>query len=191
MSRSRGGSTSRRGCGSRLHVFLAPDRRPHSMGREAVEHIVLFKVTRNFTESEVAGLMSLKQIPGVLSISCGPNYTARGRGYNYGALRDLPNRVEDFIPIQWMTLTFCVLTWPLATGAVVRFESMMAAAAYQSHPVHVRQLEVIKGVLQPDPEAVLALDYVFELKECPIDWRGFVLIGAAFGAIAALAAFRK
>jgi hypothetical protein len=83
------------------------------------------------------------------------------------------------------------LAWPPVAGAVVRFDSKMAAAAFQSHPVHVCQLEVIKGVLAPDPEAVLALDYVFELKECPIDYRGFVLIGAAFGAIAALVAFRK
>jgi hypothetical protein len=60
------------------------------MGREAVEHIVLFKVTRNFTESELADLMSLKQIPGVLSVSFGQNYTARGRGYNYGVLHALP-----------------------------------------------------------------------------------------------------
>jgi hypothetical protein len=83
------------------------------------------------------------------------------------------------------------LPWPPATGAVVRLESKMAAAAYQSHPVHVRQLEVIRSVLQPDPEAVIAVDYAFELKECPIDWRGFVLIGAAFGALTALIALRK
>eukprot|EP00967_Tisochrysis_lutea_P123378 scaffold205217_cov27-Tisochrysis_lutea.AAC.2 len=55
------------------------------MGRQAVEHIALFKVSRDLSEAEVAGIMTLKQIPGVLSVSCGPNITNRSLGYNYGA----------------------------------------------------------------------------------------------------------
>jgi len=122
----------------------------------AVEHIILIKAIRPFSEAEIAVCQTLKQIPGVLSVSCGPNYTARGQGYNY--------------------------------GIVVRFVSKMAEAAYQSHPVHVRiRDEVLKPLLAPEPAPVLAIDYVFELKECPIDWKGFMLAGAAFGAVAALA----
>ena len=50
----------------------------------------------------------------------------------------------------------------LATGVVVRFESKMAAAAYQSHPLHVHQIEVLKPLMLdlPDPLLVLSLIHI-------------------------------
>ena len=39
------------------------------------------KASRPFSEAETAEVMGLKEIPGVVSVSCGPNYTKRGQGY--------------------------------------------------------------------------------------------------------------
>ena len=50
-----------------------------------IEHIVLFKTKRAFSGEEKATLSSrLKQIPGVLDISIGQNYTTRALEYNQG-----------------------------------------------------------------------------------------------------------
>ena len=78
----------------------------------------------------------------------------------------------------------------LATGVVVRFESKMAAAAYQSHPLHVHQIEVLKPLMLDLPDPLLVMDYVFDLKECPFGWKSFLVIGAAFGALCTLAVLR-
>ena len=46
-----------------------------------IEHLVLMKASRPFSAAETAEVMGLKNIPGVVSVSCGPNYTKRGQGY--------------------------------------------------------------------------------------------------------------
>jgi hypothetical protein len=72
---------------------------------------------------------------------------------------------------------------------VVRLTSKEAEAAYQTHPVHVDVRDNIiipvlnkKGSDGTPP--VLAVDYVFDHPECPIDWRGFALMGATVGFLA-------
>ena len=54
-----------------------------------VEHIVLFRWTEEATaaqiESAVEGLRALKgQIPGIVDLSCGENFSDRAQGYTHG-----------------------------------------------------------------------------------------------------------
>ena len=51
---------------------------------EYVEHLVLLKAARQPTPDEVARLQALSTLPGVVFLSQGENYTARGQGFNYG-----------------------------------------------------------------------------------------------------------
>ena len=46
-------------------------------------HLVLLKTKAPLSAEAETHIHSLKAIAGVKSISCGPNYTTRGQGYNY------------------------------------------------------------------------------------------------------------
>ena len=117
-----------------------------------VEHIVALKLTRPFTEAEVEKLRrGLKSIPGVVSVSVGENYSARSAGFN--------------------------------NGIVVRFSSKEAEAAYQSHPLHVELRDtLIKPLLSAEAgTSIAAIDYPFYEPQCPIDYKGFMLMGGLVG----------
>lgn len=74
----------------------------------------------------------------------------------------------------------------------MRLESKLAEATYQSHPEHLRvRDDVIKPALADGAAPVLAVDYVFELRESSMPWWSLVLIGASLGALGALAALRR
>ena len=54
-----------------------------------IEHVVLFRVAEGTpaeqTEAMMRGLKSLEtEIPQVLSLSCGPNFSDRGDGFTHG-----------------------------------------------------------------------------------------------------------
>jgi len=51
----------------------------------AIEHVVVQKLSRPLNPSELEQAHAMKDaVPGMISITCGENYTARGAGYNYG-----------------------------------------------------------------------------------------------------------
>ena len=54
------------------------------MGFTYVEHVVLCKMTRMPTPSDVAKIQELASLQGVVSVVQGENYTTRGQGFNYG-----------------------------------------------------------------------------------------------------------
>ena len=87
-------------------AWLLVWRQTHSSMPEFVEHLVLLRLQRAFTASEVRvhprqrpnsvrstratqveEIMQLKQkIPGVVAVSCGENYTNRSQGFTYGVV---------------------------------------------------------------------------------------------------------
>jgi hypothetical protein len=70
-----------------------------------VEHIVLFKTTADATaeqkEQMIAGLRGLReQIPGILDLSVGYNFSARNQGFDIGLLVRFEDRaaLETYLP---------------------------------------------------------------------------------------------
>ena len=61
----------------------------------AVEHLVLLQTKRTPSEHEIATLHSVSKIPGVLGVTCGNNYTARGRGYNFAIVVRLESKEAE------------------------------------------------------------------------------------------------
>jgi len=62
-----------------------------------VEHIVLFKWTEEATpeaiEKVVVGLRRLKdQVPNILALSCGENFSERSQGFTHGLVVRFPDR---------------------------------------------------------------------------------------------------
>jgi CRISPR/Cas system-associated exonuclease Cas4 (RecB family) len=71
-----------------------------------VEHIVLFKTTRAFTKEERTSICSkIKQIPGVLDISVGQNYTTRSLEYNQGYAMEGHPAIHAFRAVTFPSLT--------------------------------------------------------------------------------------
>mmetsp|Transcript_27550 Transcript_27550/g.67002 ORF Transcript_27550/g.67002 Transcript_27550/m.67002 type:complete len:110 (-) Transcript_27550:312-641(-) len=64
-----------------------------------VFHIVLFKLADPTDVKAVATLKeageALQKIPGVLSVAMGPNYTQRGRGYNFAACMTFETKEDE------------------------------------------------------------------------------------------------
>ena len=62
-----------------------------------IMHIVLFKWTEEATpeaiQAAVQALRDLKdRVPGILEISCGPNFSDRGKGFTHGLVVRLMDR---------------------------------------------------------------------------------------------------
>ena len=70
-----------------------------------VEHVVLFKTTPDATEEQkdqmIAGLSALKeQIPGIVDLSCGRNFSDRSQGFDIGLVVRFVDRaaLDVYIP---------------------------------------------------------------------------------------------
>jgi len=67
-----------------------------TLSASMIEHVVLCKTTRSFTVEEKTSICNqIKQIPGVLSITVGANYTARGLEYNTGIVVRLTSKEAE------------------------------------------------------------------------------------------------
>ena len=109
-----------------------------------IEHIVLLKLARQFTVAEAADLQTgILSIPGVLSISQGPNYTSRSLEYNYGIVVRLVSKEAE------------------------------AAYQLHPEHVRVRDTiikpNLAKGADGTPP--VLAMDYACQAAATPMPWR--------------------
>ena len=122
-----------------------------------VEHIVLMKASRPFNEAETAEVMGLTKIPGVVSVSCGPNYTKRGQGFTLAVVVRLATK-----------------------------EAEEAYQVHPEH-VRVRDTIIGPLVASAAAPKVLVVDYEHEVPECPIGWRSFMLMGFVPGLIAGAA----
>mmetsp|Transcript_13175 Transcript_13175/g.33763 ORF Transcript_13175/g.33763 Transcript_13175/m.33763 type:complete len:128 (+) Transcript_13175:103-486(+) len=61
-----------------------------------IEHVVFCKLSRPLTKVEKEALRSkLMTIPGVLSVTCGPNYTKRGLEYTFGIVVRLTTKKAE------------------------------------------------------------------------------------------------
>ena len=70
--------------------------RERSSHASMIEHVVLCKTTRSFTVEEKTSICNqIKQIPGVLSITVGANYTTRGLEYNTGIVVRLTSKEAE------------------------------------------------------------------------------------------------
>jgi hypothetical protein len=61
-----------------------------------IVHIVLLRPREDLSDGErrefEEAAASLAQVPGVISMSCGPDFSGRGKGFTYGAVLYLPDR---------------------------------------------------------------------------------------------------
>ena len=117
-----------------------------------IEHVVLMKASRPFSEAETAEVMGLKEIPGVVSVSCGPNYTKRGQGYTLAVVVRLTTK-----------------------------EAEEGYQTHPEH-VRVRDSIIAPLVAAAEAPKVLVVDYEHEVPECPIGWKSFMCMGFVMGA---------